>query len=142
MLIQSGTVVLNIVLAPVLILGWGTGRPLGVAGAGLSTFVATVPGLLVLFAYVVRTEKYLRFSPGDLPPVFPLWGRMLKIGLPAGAEFVLMGVYVAVVYTISRPFGVMFAITLRKFGIQLHLCVEDVGVSLDRLAADLRGELH
>src|SRR3954469_271913 len=44
--------------------------------------------------------------------------------------------------TISRPFGVMFAITLRKFGIYLDLCVEDVRVGLDGLRANLRGELH
>jgi Na+-driven multidrug efflux pump len=30
---------------------------------------------------------------------------MLKIGLPAGAEFALMGVYMAVVYAITKPFG-------------------------------------
>ena len=30
---------------------------------------------------------------------------MLKIGLPAGAEFALMGVYMAVVYAITEPFG-------------------------------------
>ena len=31
-----------------------------------------------------------------------MWGDMLEIGLPAGAEFALMGVYMAVVYAISR----------------------------------------
>ncbi len=30
---------------------------------------------------------------------------MLKIGLPAGAEFALMGIYMAVVYAITKPFG-------------------------------------
>ena len=35
--IQILTVLLNIALAPVLILGWGTGRPLGVQGAALAT---------------------------------------------------------------------------------------------------------
>src|SRR5882672_1446489 len=43
-LIQMITVVLNVVLAPVLIMGWGTGRPLGVAGAALATFIAVVAG--------------------------------------------------------------------------------------------------
>ena len=30
---------------------------------------------------------------------------MLKIGLPAGAEFALMGLYMGVVYAITKPFG-------------------------------------
>jgi Na+-driven multidrug efflux pump len=29
----------------------------------------------------------------------------LKIGLPAGAEFALMGIYMAVIYAITKPFG-------------------------------------
>ncbi len=35
--VQAFTIVLNIVLAPILIFGWGTGRPLGVAGAALAS---------------------------------------------------------------------------------------------------------
>jgi putative MATE family efflux protein len=105
MVIQSGTVVLNVVLAPVLILGWGTGRPLGVAGAALASFLALAVGVVALTAYVLRAEKYLRFLRQFLRPRLPLWGRMLQIGLPAGAEFALMSIYLLVVYSVSRPFG-------------------------------------
>ena len=35
MVVSSATVVLNMILAPFLIFGWGTGRPLGVAGAAI-----------------------------------------------------------------------------------------------------------
>src|SRR6185437_16078129 len=42
MLIQASTVVINIALAPVLIVGWGTGHPFGVAGAGLASSLAVV----------------------------------------------------------------------------------------------------
>src|SRR5262249_47961759 len=37
MLVQALAVIINIALAPVLIAGWGTGHPLGVAGAGLAS---------------------------------------------------------------------------------------------------------
>src|SRR6188472_4025373 len=37
---QVGTVILNMLLAPVLISGWGTNLPLGVAGAGLASTIA------------------------------------------------------------------------------------------------------
>jgi Na+-driven multidrug efflux pump len=30
---------------------------------------------------------------------------MLKVGLPAGAEFALMSIYMLIVYSVSRPFG-------------------------------------
>ncbi len=56
--------------------------------------------------------------PSQWAPQFPLWRQMLKIGLPAGAEFALMAVYMIVVYSISRPFG---AAAQAGFGIGLRL---------------------
>ena len=45
------------VLAPVLIAGWGTGHPLGVAGAGLASTIAIVAGVLMLTLYFTKLEK-------------------------------------------------------------------------------------
>jgi Na+-driven multidrug efflux pump len=38
-------------------------------------------------------------------PQYALWRDMLKIGLPAGAEFALMAVYLFIVYRVAAPFG-------------------------------------
>jgi putative MATE family efflux protein len=105
MIVQTLTVVLNIVLAPALMFGWGTGRPLGVAGTAIASFVAVVVGVVGLVGYVVRQRGYLEFVAREWRPRFKLWGRMLAIGLPAGAEFALMGLYMAVVYSVTRRFG-------------------------------------
>jgi putative MATE family efflux protein len=118
MYIQTGTILLNIVLAPVLIMGWGIGRPLGVAGAGLASFIAIVAGVIGLGAYVMLREKYLRFDFHTWRPNLHLWGRMLKIGLPAGAEFGLMWVYLLIVYYVTRPFG---AAAQAGFGVGLRI---------------------
>ena len=45
MVIQVATVVLNAILAPILIAGWGTGRPLGVAGAAIASDIALVAAI-------------------------------------------------------------------------------------------------
>ena len=41
-MLQSGTVVVNAILAPILVIGFGTGHPLGVMGAGLASSIAAV----------------------------------------------------------------------------------------------------
>jgi putative MATE family efflux protein len=105
MVVQTTTVILNMVLAPFLIFGWVTHHPMGVAGAALATFIAVVVGTLWLALYFVPREAYLRFTPDGWKPEPGLWGRMLSIGLPAGMEFGLMAVYLVVVYAVSRPFG-------------------------------------
>ncbi len=118
MYVQTGTVIINIVLAPFLIFGWGPFPAFGVAGAALATFVAIAFGVAWLSWYFVDRDAYLRFRFKDWTPEFGAWRRMLKIGLPAGAEFGLMGVYMVVVYAISRPFG---AAAQAGFGVGLRI---------------------
>jgi putative MATE family efflux protein len=104
-MLQVGTVLVNIVLAPVLIAGWGTGRPLGVAGAGLATFVAVVVGCVAFTLYFRRPASPLRFRPAAWRPDWRVWRQILAIGLPSGGEFALIAVYMAIVYDIIAGFG-------------------------------------
>jgi len=118
MVVGTATVILNILLAPVLIFGWGTGVAFGVAGAAVSTFIAVLVGVLWLAGYFLRAGSYLVFTVRDWKPRTAIWGAMLKIGLPAGTEFALMAVYLFIVYAISRPFG---AAAQAGFGIGLRI---------------------
>ena len=105
MVVQILAVILNAVLAPVLIAGWGTGHPMGVAGAGLASTIAIGVGVILLSLYFFRLEKYVAFDSVLWRPQFATWKRLLRIGLPAGGEFVLMFVFIGVVYWIVRGFG-------------------------------------
>jgi len=111
-------VILNIVLAPVLIFGWGPVPPLGVAGAALATFIAIAIGVVWMALYFWPADSYLKFTPREWTPRLRLWADMLKIGLPAGAEFALMAVYLMLVYAVSRPFG---AAAQAGFGIGMRI---------------------
>jgi putative MATE family efflux protein len=105
MMVQMATVALNIVLAPVLIAGWGTGHPLGVAGAGLASSLSIAAGVLMMAVYFARLEKYVAYHGEQWRPRLDAWKRMLGIGLPAGGEFALMFVLMAAIYGIIRDFG-------------------------------------
>ena len=105
MIVQVLTVILNALLAPVLIAGWGTGHPLGVAGAGLASSLAVAVGVVLLSVYFARLEKYVAFDAALWRPQLAVWGRLLRIGLPAGGEFALMFVFMGVIYAITRRFG-------------------------------------
>ncbi len=105
MVVQVLTLLINTILAPVLIAGWGIGHPMGVAGAGLASTIAIVVGVVLLSVYFVRLEKYVSFHKEQWQPRVAVWKRMLTVGLPAGGEFALMFLFTAVTYWALRHFG-------------------------------------
>ena len=105
MVVQMLTVVLNAVLSPILIAGWGTGRPLGVVGAGLGTSISIAAGVILMWIYFIRMEKYVGIDRGLMKPRVSVWRRILQIGLPPGGEFALLFVYMGVIYWVIRDFG-------------------------------------
>ncbi|MFK4509696.1 MATE family efflux transporter [Bradyrhizobium daqingense] len=105
MLVQALSVIINIALAPVLIAGWGTGYALGVAGAGLASSLAVFIGVLMLFAYFLKLERYVAFHPAQWRPRLSQWKRILNVGLPAGGEFVMVFIIMGVGFYVLGVFG-------------------------------------
>lgn len=118
MVVGTASVVINMVLAPVLIFGWGTGRAFGVAGAALSTLIAATIAVIWMTSYYFRPDSYLKFDASIGKPDFAVWRRMLAIGFPTGLEFGISGVYMLLVYAVTRPFG---AAAQAAFGIGLRV---------------------
>ena len=123
-IVQAVTVIINILLAPVLIVGWGTGWALGVAGAGLASSIAVVIGVAMMWIYFRRSEHYVTIDRALWRPRMTQWKRILNIGLPAGGEFAIMFVYMAVIYHALRNFGAAaqagFGIGSRLLGV-IHM---------------------
>jgi putative MATE family efflux protein len=105
MVVQVLTVLLNTLLAPVLIAGWGTHYPLGTAGAGLASSISVAAGVAFLWIYFARLEHYVKVQRPMLAPRAAVVRRILNVGLPAGGEFFMMFLIVGVIYWAIRGFG-------------------------------------
>ena len=57
--------------------------------------------MLLLGFYFVRLEKYVHFDTALMHPRMAIWKRMLVVGLPAGGEFLLLGLFTGLLYWIT-----------------------------------------
>lgn len=105
MLVQMGTVILNVILAPVLVAGWGTGASFGVFGAGLASSISAVAGLLATLWMFGRVQSVIKAPIAHIRIDLSVWRRIVGIGLPSAGEFLLMFITAGVVYSVIRHFG-------------------------------------
>ncbi|MEX2580800.1 MAG: MATE family efflux transporter [Verrucomicrobiales bacterium] len=112
--IVGGTVLLNLVLDPLFIFGWGPVPPMGVAGAAYATIgtqsVAMVVGFAVLFGghYGIDLRE-VRFRPH-----FRMLKQIFVLGLPASIEQSTRATGMSLMIFLVAGFG---TVTLAAFGI-------------------------
>lgn len=138
-IVQAVTVIINMLLAPILISGWGTGLALGVAGAGLASSIAVAIGVAMMWIYFHRYEHYVAIDSALWRPQLAQWKRILGIGLPAGGEFAIIFLNMAVIYFALRHFGAAaqagFSIGSRLLGL-IHM----PGISIALAAGAIAGQ--
>lgn len=104
-IIVFGTVLLNFLLDPLFILGWGPVPALGVAGAALATLgtqgLAAVVGIGLLFTG--RYEIDLRSA--SFRPDGPLLARIVRLGFPASVEQSTRALGLSVMTLLVAGFG-------------------------------------
>jgi Na+-driven multidrug efflux pump len=59
----------------------------------------------MLLVYFHRLERYVAFHPAQWRPQLRQWKRILNVGLPAGGEFVMVFIIMAVGYYVLSVFG-------------------------------------
>jgi putative MATE family efflux protein len=118
MYIVGVTVLLNFVLDPLFIFGYGPVPALGVAGAAMATLstqaLATVIGFWLLF----RGSHGLRLRLADFRPDFRVIAQTFRLGLPASIEQCTRALSLTVMTLLVSSFG---TIVVASFGVGLRI---------------------
>jgi putative MATE family efflux protein len=102
----SLAVVLDIVLNPLLIFGWGPVPRLGVAGSATATLIAQAVSFLALVVHLYRTHHFLRIR-GDELALFRVDWSLVRVlvtkGIPMGLQlFVVSSSMIALTSLVNR----------------------------------------
>ncbi|MEX2607988.1 MAG: MATE family efflux transporter [Kiritimatiellia bacterium] len=75
--------VMNVILDPIFIFGWGPVPAMGLRGAALATVIAYITVFLVMLSLLRFRYKLLEFHFGGLRQILASWKEVLEIALPA-----------------------------------------------------------
>lgn len=106
------TSLLDVLLNPLLIMGWGPVPRLGITGSALATAIATTIGFVSLLAWVYARDLPLRLRGAELTWLRPRRSELAYIlgkGLPMGAQMlVISGAGVIMIGLVNRE-GIVVA---------------------------------
>ncbi|MFH1783878.1 MAG: MATE family efflux transporter [bacterium] len=114
MYIVLGTVLLNLILDPLFIFGYGFIPSFGVAGAAVATIVTQGLAAAVGISLLLRGKHEIQLNLKDLRPDFPLIKKMFKIGFPASIEQSTRALGLTIMTFLVASFGTL---TIAAYGI-------------------------
>ena len=109
-----GTVVLNFVLDPLFIFGWGPVPGHGVMGAALATLVTQALAALIGMAVLLRGSHGIELSWRGLVPDPPYIKRAFLLGFPGSVELSTRGLGLVVMSFLVASFGTLTTGRLRR----------------------------
>jgi putative MATE family efflux protein len=131
LLIVLGTVILNFILDPLLIFGWGPLPPFGVMGAALATLATQALAAVLGIAIFLRGRHGIQLSWRDFRPDPAYIRRAFLLGLPGTIELATRGLGPLLLSFLVAGFG---TVTLAAYGVGSNIIqfvtIPAMGVSM------------
>jgi putative MATE family efflux protein len=113
-----GSVVLNAVLDPLLIYGWGRVAALGVSGAAYATLITQFIAAFAGIRLMLKPQYGLSLKIVDFLPDWPLIRHLFKLGFPASVEQSMQALTVTMMTLLVLKFG---TVVLASYGITFRI---------------------
>ncbi len=137
---------LNVLLDPLLILGWGPFAQMGILGAAYATLAAQGVSTVIFVALFLRGQGPLRLDSEALRLNARWLSKALRIGLPAaiGQSSVAFGfmIVIGVIGRLDNPAAALagYGVADRVFGM-LFIATDGLGVGLTTMVGQALGAL-
>ena len=104
-MIMVAAAVVNMILDPFLIFGWGPFPEMGLRGAALATVISRAFGLVITVYILVWKEKLLALYVPKIKQVLITWKKILSVSGPAALGMMVTPLSMAIVTRLISTFG-------------------------------------
>jgi putative MATE family efflux protein len=104
-MIMLAIAVVNAILDPFLIFGYGPFPEMGIKGAALATVIARSIGLVVILIILIKRENLLTIHFGKIKSLLSTWRNVLYIAGPASLTMLITPISVGIITKILAGFG-------------------------------------
>ncbi|HEY90259.1 MAG TPA: MATE family efflux transporter [Dehalococcoidia bacterium] len=110
--------IINVILDPFLIFGWGPFPAMGVGGAALATTIAGGVGAAMSFYYLLAHKSVYRLKMHHIKPDLPIIKQIYRVGLPS----MVMELTETIVFTLfNRTVAGFGSVALASLGIAIRI---------------------
>jgi len=103
LMVSSGIV--NVILDPLLIFGYGPFPEMGIKGAALATVIARGTSLVFILIVLIKREKLLTIYFGRLKDILATWKDVIYIAGPASLGMLITPISIGLITKIIAGFG-------------------------------------
>ena len=137
--IIMASVIVNSLLDPLLIFGWGPIPALGVKGAAYATGFTQAITAYAGIRLLLSPRFGLQLTLADLQPDWPIITKLFRVGVPASIEQSMQALYISIMTVLAAQFGTM---ALAAYGIVFRIITFTVmpAFSISMAASILAGQ--
>ncbi len=121
--LMTAGAILNVVLDPIFIFGWGPIPRMELEGAAYATVLANALSGCIAIGIIYFRDRLFRFKKEDLPLIMDSWRRILHVGIPSTASSLVAPLTTAFITWQVAQFGQTavagFGVASRLEGISL-----------------------
>ena len=104
-MLMISSAIVNVILDPLLIFGYGPFPEMGIKGAALATVIARSTSLVFILIVLIKRENLLTIYFGRLKDIFSTWKDVIYIAGPASLGMLITPISIAFITKIIAGFG-------------------------------------
>ncbi|MCD6234390.1 MAG: MATE family efflux transporter [Candidatus Marinimicrobia bacterium] len=104
-MLMLNSAIINVILDPLLIFGYGFFPRMGIRGAALATVIARSVSFVFILIILIRREKLLTVRLGRLREILATWKKVLYVAGPASLGMLITPLSIGLITRILSGFG-------------------------------------